>query len=172
MPLPPIDADGSLAEVPDLEFTKVECLMYTFHGVGRQAEDFLTEDQDRLKDFRQRLQYLARGVTGYIKKLNEFLSSPEGSKVSDEDFKIKKIALRSTENIQAMIKDLFHSPPSYKATVVLSWLPPPEKKAVKRKPIAYDASDKGTNEAKKVSRLSLSTWTKLAVASFEVVEPG
>ena len=39
---------------------KVECLMYTFHGVGRQAEDFLTEDQDRLKDFRQRLQYLAR----------------------------------------------------------------------------------------------------------------
>jgi len=149
MPLPPIDADGSLAEVPDLEFTKVECLMYTFHGVGRQAEDFLTEDQDRLKDFRQRLQYLARGVTGYIKKLNEFLSSPEGSKVSDEDFKIKKIALRSTENIQAMIKDLFHSPPSYKATVVLSWLPPPEKKAVKRKPIAYDASEKGAKESKK-----------------------
>jgi len=149
MPLPPIDADGSLTDVPDLEFTKVECLMYTFHGVGRQAEEFLTEDQDRLKDFRQRLQYLARGVTGYIKKLNEFLSSSEGSKVSDEDFKIKKMALRSTENIQAMIKDLFHSPPSYKATLVLSWLPLPEKKAVKRKPIAYETKDTGAKEAKK-----------------------
>ena len=49
---------------------------------------------------------ISRGVTGYIKKLNEFLSSPEGSKVSDEDFKIKKIALRSTENIQVAICSL------------------------------------------------------------------
>jgi len=151
MPLPPIDADGSLADVPDLEFTKVECLMYTFHGVGRQAEEFLTEDQERLKDFRQRLQYLARGVTGYIKKLNEFLASPEGNKVSDEDFRIKKMALRSTENIQAMIRDLFHSPPSYKANVTLSWLPLPEKKAIKRKPIAYEEkSVTGSKSPKKV----------------------
>lgn len=150
MPLPPIDADGSITDVPDLEFTKVECLMYTFHGVGRQAEKFLTDDQDRLKNFRQRLQYLARNVTGYIKKLNEFLSS-EGSKVSDEDFKIKKMALRSTENIQAMIKDLFHSPPSYKAVVVLSWLPVPEKKAAKRKPIAYEEKTvSGSKVPKKV----------------------
>jgi len=138
MPLPPILEDGSLSEVPDLEFTKVECLMYTFHGVARQAPEFLTEDPERIKDFRQRLQYLARGVTGYIKKLNEFLSSAEGSKVSDEDFKIKKMALRSTENIQSMIKDLFHTPPSYKTCITLSWLPLPEKKSLKRKPIAYD----------------------------------
>ena len=27
MPLPPIDADGSLAEVPDLEFTKVRFII-------------------------------------------------------------------------------------------------------------------------------------------------
>ena len=39
-------------------------------------------------------------MTGYLKKLKEFLNSPAGRKAEDEDVKIKKIALRSTENIQ------------------------------------------------------------------------
>jgi len=121
MPLPPVDEDGTLAETPNLEFTKVECLMYTFHCVGKQNDAFLKEDEERLKDFRLRLQYLARGVTGYLKKLREFLSSPAGRKADSEDVKIKKIALRSTENIQTMIRDLFHSPPHYKANIALSW---------------------------------------------------
>lgn len=123
MPLPPVEEDGSLAEVPALEFTKVECLMFTFHTICKQADKFLTEDQERLKDFRVRLQFLARGVTGYLKKLKEFLSSPAGRKTEEEDVKIKQIALRSTENLQAMIRDLFHSPPIFKATIVLSWKP-------------------------------------------------
>ena len=74
--------------------------MYTFHCVGKQNDAFLKEDEERLKDFRLRLQYLARGVTGYLKKLREFLPSPAGRKADSEDVKIKKIALRSTENIQ------------------------------------------------------------------------
>ena len=81
-------------------YIQVECLMYTFHCVGKQSDAFLKEDEERLKDFRLRLQYLARGVTGYLKKLREFLSSPAGRKADSEDVKIKKIALRSTENIQ------------------------------------------------------------------------
>ena len=34
---------------------------------------------------------------------------------------MKQIALRTNENIQTMIKDLFHSPPIYKASVTLSF---------------------------------------------------
>lgn len=36
---------------------------------------------------------------------------------------MKLVALKTTTNIQAMIKDLMHVPPSYKATVRLSWKP-------------------------------------------------
>jgi hypothetical protein len=39
-------------------------------------------------------------VTGYLKKLKEFLNSPAGKKAEEEDVKIKQIALRSTENLQ------------------------------------------------------------------------
>ena len=36
--------------------------MFAFHSIGRQDETFLKADEERLKDFRSRLQYLARGV--------------------------------------------------------------------------------------------------------------
>jgi len=147
MPLPPATEDGSLVEVPNLEFTKVECLMFTFHQIGKQAEGFLTSDEERLKDFRSRLQYLARGVQGYIKKLKEFLSSSGTKAVKDgeeEDVKIKQIALRTNENIQAMIRDLFHSPPIYKAIVTLSFKPKNKtnnaKVGDKRKPITFSGA--------------------------------
>jgi hypothetical protein len=55
MPLPP-DSDSEKAnqEEPRLEFSYVECLMYSFHRLGRQCPDFLTKDADRMKDFRIR----------------------------------------------------------------------------------------------------------------------
>jgi len=159
MPLPPATEDGSLAEVPNLEFTKVECLMFTFHQIAKQAETFLTADEDRLKDFRSRLQYLARGVQGYIKKLKEFLASSgtKPAKEEEEDVKIKQIALRTNENIQAMIRDLFHSPPIYKASVTLSFKPRDKsstqaKVGDKRKPITFSgagASNGGGSGGKK-----------------------
>lgn len=65
MPLPPATEDGAMTDAPNLEFTKVECLMFAFHSIGRQDETFLKSDEERLKDFRSRLQYLARGVQGY-----------------------------------------------------------------------------------------------------------
>ena len=118
MPLPPATEDGAMTEVPNLEFTKVgvglpkfqrrisfdlfiqvECLMFAFHSIGRQDENFLKSDDERLKDFRSRLQYLARGVQGYIKKLKEFLAKPTPGTGTDY-IKIKQIALRTNENIQ------------------------------------------------------------------------
>ena len=54
MPLPPSEE----GEQPKLEFSVVECLIFSFHQLvkGRHI-DFLTADEnaDRLKDFRQRL---------------------------------------------------------------------------------------------------------------------
>ena len=98
--------------------------MFAFHRICRQAPTFLSEDEERLKDFKLRLQYLARGVTGYIGKLREFLKTA-GTKAKpadgQDDVKVKHIALRTNENIQTMIKDLFHSPPIYKASVTLSF---------------------------------------------------
>lgn len=37
-------------------FSFVECLMYAFHALGRHAQDFLTDEneKERLKDFRLR----------------------------------------------------------------------------------------------------------------------
>ena len=37
--------------------------------------------------------------------------------------KFKVVALKVTSNINGLIKDLFHNPPSYKCIVNLSWKP-------------------------------------------------
>ena len=34
------------------EFTKVECLLFIFHTVGKQAPQFLTDNSDVLKEFK------------------------------------------------------------------------------------------------------------------------
>ncbi len=60
MPLPPEDAaaaingaeNGNGVGEPEFEFTKVECLLLAFHTIGKQVPEFLTEDQEKLKDFR------------------------------------------------------------------------------------------------------------------------
>lgn len=158
MPLPPVTEDGSMTEVPSIEFTKVECLMFAFHSIGRQDESFLKADEERLKDFRSRLQYLARGVQGYIKKLREFLAKPPAG-TTPEDKKLKQIALRTNLNIQSMIRDLFHSPPIYKASITLSFKPNTDAKNIpdktaprvgdKRKPITFNSGGDGAGGKKR-----------------------
>ena len=58
MPLPPaeVESDADLDEEPKLQFSYVECLMYTFHQLGRKYPEFLTSEDasERLKDFRLR----------------------------------------------------------------------------------------------------------------------
>lgn len=72
MPLPPPIVGEEIEEsTPILEFSHVECLLYTFHRLARKIPEFLTTDQPRLKEFRLRLQYFARLTQGYIKKLKE-----------------------------------------------------------------------------------------------------
>lgn len=61
-----------------------------------------------------RLQYFARVSQAYQKRLREALANKKGEELKTEENKIKLIALKTTANINALIRDLFHQPPSYK----------------------------------------------------------
>lgn len=59
-----------------------------------------------------------------MKKLRESLQGKSADQLKDEESRIKVTALRTTSNINSLIRDLFRNPPSYKATVNLSFKPP------------------------------------------------
>ncbi|XP_065092825.1 apoptosis inhibitor 5 homolog isoform X2 [Ochlerotatus camptorhynchus] len=127
MPLPPADAD--MNETPSFQFSHAECLLHALHTLGTQATEFLTfpDDAVKLKDFRSRLQYLARGTQGYIKKLQEAVKGKTVEEMKSEENQMKATALKTTSNISTLIRDLFHTPPSFKSVIHLSWLPPKSK---------------------------------------------
>lgn len=60
MPLPPEEVENgenSANEEPKLQFSYVECLLFSFHQLGRKNPDFLTGDKvnaEKLKDFKIR----------------------------------------------------------------------------------------------------------------------
>uniref|UniRef100_A0A2D4K7N7 Apoptosis inhibitor 5 n=2 Tax=Micrurus TaxID=8634 RepID=A0A2D4K7N7_9SAUR len=144
MPLPPEEAEnGENAgnEEPKLQFSYVECLLYSFHQLGRKLTDFLTAklNTDKVKDFKIRLQYFARGLQVYIRQLRLALQGKTGEALKTEENKIKVVALKITNNINVLIKDLFHIPPSYKSTVTLSWKPV-QKSEVGQKRTSEDTS--------------------------------
>uniref|UniRef100_A0A8C5L6I7 Apoptosis inhibitor 5 n=1 Tax=Jaculus jaculus TaxID=51337 RepID=A0A8C5L6I7_JACJA len=123
MPLPPEEAeDGEHAgnEEPELQFSYVECLLHSFHQLGQKLPDFLTAklNSEKLKDFKIRLQYFARGLQVYIRQLRLALQGKTGEALKTEENKIKAVALKTTNNIHVLIKDLFHIPPSYQSTKV------------------------------------------------------
>lgn len=64
--------------------------------------------------FLPRLQYFARVCQAYQKRLREAIANKKGEELKTEENKIKLIALKTTANINALIRDLFHQPPSYK----------------------------------------------------------
>ena len=164
MPLPPMDESNRTEEdgenEPRFEFTYVESLMYAFHQLGRQCPEFLNDSADRLKDFRLRfvspkiirvfsvikilfcrLQYFARGVQGYMKKLRESLHGKSAEQLKDDESRIKVTALRTTSNINTLIRDLFRSPPAYKASVTLSFKPAVTSQAAKTAAAAAAGGD-------------------------------
>jgi len=106
--------------------------------LGKQCPEYLTfpDDPTKLKDFRARLQYLARGTQGYVKKLQEDIKSNKSSDPKTEEEKLKIMGLKTTSNIQMLIRDLFHSPPSFKSVVRLSWVVPKARNTIKVTPQA------------------------------------
>lgn len=125
MPLP---SDGSIEEseedaIQKLNFSFVECLLYAVHKLGAKNVEFFTaeESAERLKDFRQRLQYFGRMVQAYIKQLRTVLQGKPKAELEQAENKIKVMALTICNNANNMIKDFLHNPPSYKSHAVLSW---------------------------------------------------
>ncbi|ODM95907.1 Apoptosis inhibitor 5 [Orchesella cincta] len=108
-------------------------ILYVLHKLGGQCPEFFSEDPDRLKDFRGRLQYLARATQAYMKKLREDLQNKKGEELKKEENRVKIAALKTLANITAVIRDLFHHPPSYKTTIGLSWRPLARLGGAKRK---------------------------------------
>jgi hypothetical protein len=51
------------------------------------------------------------------------LEGKTGEALKTDENKIKVVALKITSNINALIRDLFHNPPSYKSILTLSWKP-------------------------------------------------
>ncbi|CAG5121929.1 unnamed protein product [Candidula unifasciata] len=132
MPLPPSDEKEDLTvEEPKLNFSQVECLMFAFHQLARKCPGFLTDDAnaERLKDFRTRLQYIARGSQICIKRLKEALQGKTGDALRTEENKKRIVALKLFTNITLLVKDLMHNPPAFKVAITLSWRPTKEIKS-------------------------------------------
>lgn len=66
-----------------------------------------------------------------MKKLQEEIKAKKPTDPKTEEDKLKLIGLKTTSNIQTLIRDLFHSPPSYKSVVQLSWVQPKGKHPIK-----------------------------------------
>lgn len=118
MPLPPENVD--INKIPNLDFTSVECLLYAFHRLARKCPEFLTNDAERLKDFRLRLQYFARGVQGCKNGLKTTINT-KLDELSKENLEKVKLAPAVLDNINSLIKDLFYQTPLYKCNVKLSF---------------------------------------------------
>lgn len=123
---PPTEAENSSRpDEPNLQFTHIECLMYIFIQLLKHNTEFLSspDNAQRLKDLKARLQFLARGVQNGIKTFRESLVGSKTKEVKAEETKLKAIALRTMNNINSLIKDLFRSPPTFKNVITLSWKP-------------------------------------------------
>jgi len=125
MPQPPVADENGNVPNPELQFSYVECLLYSLHQLARNDVTFLSAENAAvdLKDFRLRLQYFARGTRVYINEIQASLAAKTSSKSKDED-QIKSIALKTCNNVNTIIKDLFRNPPSFKSVVVPSWKKP------------------------------------------------
>lgn len=126
MPTPPAALEGgkdAFSDFPTANLALVECAMYAFHALSVSHKDFFSapEAQDRMNDFRKRLQYLALGVQAYSKQINEALKAKDAD--SDE-LKKKKEESTVCSNLTALIKDLIRTPPHSTAQVTLSWKKP------------------------------------------------
>lgn len=56
------------------------------------------------------------------------LQGKTDAELKSEENQLKVAALRTTSNINILIKDLFHTPPSYKSQITLSWILPGSKR--------------------------------------------
>jgi len=154
LPVPPASGapawekeDGS----DNLQFTRVECLLYSLQQLIKlNSENFFT-DENTLKDLRNRLTYFSRWSQAYQKVLREAIAGKKGDELKTEESKTKLIALKTTANINTIVKDFFHSPPACKSTITLSWVLEPEPvSAAAKRPAMFDEKLPKAKQARKI----------------------
>jgi len=69
--------------------------MFAFHALGRYHPEFLSADEnkERLKDFRLRLGYFARGTQNYIKELRSAVTNIPTAANDNEEVKSSPTSL-------------------------------------------------------------------------------
>jgi len=125
LPVPPTTATPAFEsnDSTSLKFTRVECLLYTLQQLIKHTkEDTFFTDADLLKDLRHRLTYFSRWSQAYQKVLRDAISEKKGDELKTEESRTKLIALKTTANINTVVKDFFHNPPAAKSTITLSWI--------------------------------------------------
>lgn len=107
----PASEDGSLTEVPSIEFYKGRVFNVCIWTPGNSS---FKADEERLKD---PLPSPVSAVkeSGLPREAERVLAKPPAGVV--QRTKTQQAALRTNENIQGHDRDLFHSPPIYKATI-------------------------------------------------------
>ncbi|KAI5732925.1 hypothetical protein M8J76_005710 [Diaphorina citri] len=160
LPTPPPIEESSEDTEPEFKYSRIEALLYTLHHIVKHDVELICKDVDRLKEFKKRLQYMARWSMAYTKRLREVLKSVEGDAAKAAENKVKLAALKTMANINTMVKEFFHNPPSFKSTITLSFKPLNEKSNAleenggshgnkRRAPISFGAGDKdGLSAAK------------------------
>lgn len=125
MPSPSLSTDvEEKSEEPSLQLFPLESLMFTLYTLSVINPEFNSKvNEDRMKDYKLRLQYLARLIQSHIKKAKEVPSADKKVDNESDDVLSKAIALRTATNINTLIKELFHPKPASKSSVTLSWKP-------------------------------------------------
>ena len=132
LPLPPSQEEngsaGEKKEEPQIAFSEVEALLITFHQLAKRHPDFLGSPSEarteELRDFRKRLAYVARVIQLYTKNIQAALKALPKEDLAKEENKLKILAMRTTGNINTLLKDLLHvSNLTYRSSVSPSWKP-------------------------------------------------
>merc|ERR1711962_1065617 len=153
LPVPP--ASGTPAwESEDasnnLQFSRVECLLYSLQQLIKISPDNFFPDEATLKELRNRLTYFSRWSQAYQKVLREAIAGKKGDELKTDESKTKLIALKTTANINAIVKDFFHTPPACKSTITLSWVLEPEPVVAQKRPEMFDEKLPKAKQSRKI----------------------
>lgn len=89
---------------PDFELGFIEPILFTFHKVGSFCPEFLTEDEERLSEFRKRLQFLGRAAQAYTKVLRGDLQEKIGQDELRNEENKKKVCVKVALHLSNFVK--------------------------------------------------------------------
>jgi hypothetical protein len=133
--IPVPTGSGDVVVQENWHFSIVECLLFTLHTVVRKVPNSIS-NEEQLKDLRSKLTFFSRGCQIYHSQLQKDLSGKTDKELLQQECKVKLQTKSAIDNLTALTRDFFHSPPSCKTVVKLSFVRfNPYDKNKKSKPI-------------------------------------